>query len=131
MGPQTRIGDPDYPLMGGLKTQFHVTNQRDEEKPTPTSSPEARTSVASRAFPHITPPSAESLMEGAPASVLEAELRRLLGDWTAGLEVLGEIFEQDLAGSSSAGGSAGVSKRHGKGAEEEEEEEEEQREEES
>ena len=129
MGPQTRIGDPDYPLIGGLKTKFHVTNQRDEENPKPTSSHEVRTSVASRAFPHITPPSAEALMEGAPASVLEAELRRLLGDWTAGLEVLGEIFDKDLAGPSSAGGSAGISKRHGKGAEEEEEEE--QREEES
>lgn len=50
-----------------------------------------------RAFPVIQPPSAECLMEGAPSSVVEAELRRLLEDWDSGLEILGDIFDKSLA----------------------------------
>ena len=39
------------------------------------------------------PPSAESLMEGAPAPVVEEELRRLLIQFNAGLGELAGAFE--------------------------------------
>ena len=42
----------------------------------------------SLAFPEPIPPSAAALAEGAPAEVVEAELRRLVTDWRTGLDVL-------------------------------------------
>ena len=43
-------------------------------------------------FPQPMPPSAESLMEGAPQVVVEGELARLLADWTGMLEIIGQGF---------------------------------------
>lgn len=47
----------------------------------------------------------------APAAVVEAELRRLMGDWNTGLEFLGNIFDSSLAsgyGTRTGGGGGGV-----------------------
>lgn len=49
-------------------------------------------------FPEITPPSAESLMEGADDAVVEAELDRLLGDLIGALSATGEALSRAQPG---------------------------------
>ena len=76
--------------------------------------------MAAVTFPELVPPSAESLLADAPAAVVEAELRRLMEDWTTGLEVLGNIFDSSLAsgyGAHSDGGAPGngIGSENGKG----------------
>ncbi len=61
--------------------------------------------AAAQNFPEILPPSAESLSADAPPEVLEAELKRLLGDWTRGLDVLGDLLA-DVGGSGGVGSSS-------------------------
>lgn len=92
MGPPARIGDPNFPLAHGLQTRFN-TGGRGRG----TSGSASGATRTTRPFPEIIPPSAESLMEGAPTEVVEAELVRLLGTWSDGLGVLGEVFDNNLA----------------------------------
>ena len=78
-GPENRHArtldtDPDDEDEDFTTTDHHLTNG---------------TSI----FNNLVPPSAESLMEGAPAPVVEGELRRLLMQFNAGLGELAGAFE--------------------------------------
>ena len=63
-------------------------------------------------FPNVGPPAPAALVEGAQPAVVQAEVRRLLADWTVGLGVLGEAF-------GGAGGAVGGGGGGGRGGERE------------
>lgn len=112
--------EPDIPLAQGLKTK--VTNKSGSSgkpaKNTAQFPSAAALEAAAYNFPEMMPPSAESLDVNAPPGVLEAELRRLLGDWNRGLDVLGDLVANvdgltSGVGSSSSGGGASGSRAVG------------------
>ena len=106
-----RPSQPDFPLPGGLPTQIGPIAGSSRGTKADKSAKETAFAAAAAKFPEIVPPSAESLMADAPASIVEAELKRLMEDWMTGLEVLGEVFDSTLdigsGGPSGAGGNTG------------------------
>lgn len=109
--PPAWSSNPDIPLAQGLKTAF--TNKAGSSNKSIKDGAQYPSASALEAaalkFPEIVPPSTESLSASAPIAVLEAELKRLLGDWTQGLDVLGELVAnvQKHVGEGSAYGGGG------------------------
>lgn len=96
MGSPVHPSEFDFTLARGLPTQIDPIAGPSRGTKADKAVKETAFTAAAAAFPEIVPPSAESLMADAPASVLEAELTRLLGDWMTGLEVLGNVFDSTL-----------------------------------
>lgn len=113
--------EPDIPLAQGLKTKF--TNKGGpSSKPVKNAHYPSASALEAAAynFPDLVPPSAESLSADAPPGVLEAELKRLLGDWNRGLDVLGDLVTnvddniRGVGSSSSGGGGSKAASGRGK-----------------
>lgn len=111
MGPPVRLGDPSFPLARGLQTQFGPIAGSSRDERAGRADRDSVFAGAAARFPEIVPPSAESLMADAPPEVLEAELKRLMGDWITGLDVLADVFDSTLdsglGGRGGAGGNGG------------------------
>lgn len=91
MGSPAHLGDPDFPIAQGFQTVFGLAAN---VKPVASAAAPLSSAIT---FPQIVPPSAESLMADASPAVVEAELRRLMGDWISGLDVLADVFDRSLA----------------------------------
>lgn len=111
MGSSSRFGDPDVPLAGGLNTHLGPFAGSSRGTKADKADKDSAFAEAAAKFPELVPPSAESLMADAPASVVEAELKRLMGDWITGLDVLADAFDSalpsGLGGRGGAGGNSG------------------------
>lgn len=120
--------EPDIPLAQGLKTRI-TKRSRSGSKPTKNAHhpSAAALEAAAQKFPDLVPPSAESLTADAPPEVLEAELKRLLGDWNRGLDVLEDLVNNmdenirgvgsngTFGGTQAAGGHGRATKKRGYG----------------
>lgn len=116
MGSPVRVGNADFPLVRGLQTQVGPIAGSGRGAKADKADKESAFAAAAAAFPEIVPPSAESLMADAPASVLEAELTRLMGDWITGLDVLADVFDSTLpSGLGGRGGAGGRGRGGGNG----------------
>lgn len=90
---QDQPSEPDVPLPQGLKTRFTNKSGSGRKPIKNTNYPSAAAlEAAAQNFPDLVPPSTDSLSADAPPEVLEAELKRLLGDWNRGLDVLGDLL---------------------------------------
>lgn len=112
--PQDQPSEPDIPPAQGLKTRFTKKSGSNRKLVKNAHYPSAAAlEAAAQNFPDLVPPSAESLSADAPAEVLEAELKRLLGDWNRGLDVLGDLVtnvDDNIRGVGSSNGSGGGTK---------------------
>lgn len=109
MGSIVRPGDPDLPPARGLQAQTGPIAGSSRDAEADKADKDSAFARAAVSFPEIVPPSAESLMADAPPEVLEAELKRLFGDWITGLDVLADVFDSTLAGGLGGRGGAGGS----------------------
>lgn len=117
---QDQSSEPDIPLAQGLKTRFTKKSGSITRPAKNAHSPSAAAlEAAAQKFPDLVPPSVESLNADAPPEVLEAELRRLLGDWNRGLDVLGDLVtnvDDNIrgVGSNGSGGGSKAAGGHGR-----------------
>ena len=94
IGEPARIGDPDFPAPGPLRTNFGGSGS-------------TQGNAAAADLADVQPPSAAAMRQDAPAHVVEAELRRLLQDFDGTLGSLGEFFDAHASGLGNGNAGAG------------------------
>ena len=116
---QDQPSEPDIPLAQGLKTRITKRSRSGSKHIKKAHYPSAAAlEAAAQKFPDLVPPSAESLTADAPPDVLEAELKRLLGDWSRGLDVLEDLVnnvDENIRGAGSNGSVGGAKAAGGHG----------------